>query len=332
MSGHILDLPPELLELILGLERPSLSRALSLSSVCRQFRGPALNHPVPLHIPTTDECLQVLSGHRIPIGTLCNHEPAMFVKYQILELNLSRLSSAELLSNDYLTHSCNKHELSPHYLEVLAYVAQQAGSSLRQLLLNLDLVQNPRDGSYRCLDLVSSFTHLTFLSVSFTQHIELQQRVMRRSDGQYVLKKICERLKNLKSLYITSCPTDKLVLRSDSLERLHIYRSEFAAIQELRTPKLRKLMFHESLREFFNKVQGDYNSRKGRSLHKGLFGVLFDGCPNLEAFNMVDIRGLRDGSTTREDWCRYMFMRTWRKYQQLVQTDVATVAGQQNIQ
>lgn len=323
MGSSILDLPPELLELILSYERPDLARIVSLSSVCRQFRRPALNLLIPLQIPVSDPILSILSSHCVPIHTLASRSPAMFVKYQILELNLDRLRSADLLANDYLTER-RRDELSPHYLQILQHLSScPATSSLRQLLLNVDLVQSPHDGSFRCLDLVSSFTQLTFLSLSFTQHIELQQRVLQRNDAQYVIKKLTERLKKLKSLYVISCPTDKLVIRSESLERLHIYRSEFAAISELRTPRLRRLMFHESLNAFFHKIQGDYHSKKGASLHRGLFGILYDGCPGLESFNTVDVRGLRDANTSREDWSRYMFMRTWRKYQQGQQPDTA---------
>ena len=40
-------------------------------------------------------------------------------------------------------------------------------------------------------------------------------------------------------------------LKSNTLEKLCIYRSEFLDIKEIHAPKLKTLMFHEGLRQFF---------------------------------------------------------------------------------
>ena len=109
----IQDLPPEILEKILLLLRPDLDQIVGLASICKVFRAAALSVPVTLHIPVPDGTLDVLSGNAIPVESLVNRAPAMFVGDQIRALNLRRLRSAEIDAADYLT---NRGELSPHYV------------------------------------------------------------------------------------------------------------------------------------------------------------------------------------------------------------------------
>ena len=109
----IQDLPPEVLEKILLLLRPDLDRIVGLASVCKVFRVAAFNIPVTVHIPVPDDILEILSVNAIPVETLVNRAPAMFVGDQIRALNLRRLRSAEIDASDYLT---NRGELSPHYV------------------------------------------------------------------------------------------------------------------------------------------------------------------------------------------------------------------------
>ena len=109
----IQDLPPEILERILLILRPDLERVVGLASVCKVFRVAAFSIPVTVHIPVPDDSLKILASNAIPVGTLVNRAPAMFVGDQIRALNLHRLKSAEIDASDYLT---NRGELSPHYV------------------------------------------------------------------------------------------------------------------------------------------------------------------------------------------------------------------------
>ena len=120
------ELPPEILEKILLLLRPDLERVVELASVCKLFRVAALNIPVTVHIPVPDDTLDILSVNAIPVASLVNRAPAMFVGDQIRALNLRRLNSAEIDAADYLT---NRGELSPHYVvSVVGYSLQSPGN------------------------------------------------------------------------------------------------------------------------------------------------------------------------------------------------------------
>ena len=68
------------------------------------------------------------------------------------------------------------------------------------------------------------------------------------------MSKVLLDLKHLKTLYLFVCPAQKLALKSDSLEKLAIYRSEFVELRDLDLPKLRVLMVHEGLIELFFKA------------------------------------------------------------------------------
>ena len=86
MSATILDLPPEILEHIFRFLRPNLEELLALSHVCSQFYSATSFVSVPIHIPLTDGQLKWMAYRAIPVDTLCNREPTMFVKYQVLRL------------------------------------------------------------------------------------------------------------------------------------------------------------------------------------------------------------------------------------------------------
>ena len=60
------------------------------------FRDVARRVPVPVKIPLREEQLRVMHQHHIPVSTLSNREPSMFVKYQVGQLNLWRLTSAQV--------------------------------------------------------------------------------------------------------------------------------------------------------------------------------------------------------------------------------------------
>ena len=121
-------------------------------------------------------------------------------------------------------------------------------------------------------------------------------------------------LKKLKQLYIFVCPTQELVVRSDSLEKLCIYKSEFVSIKELKTPNLKSLMFHNGLEEFFRKARQDRESSI-KFLNGGLFKVIYQGCPNLDFFNTVHVGVLRPHKLPQDQWCQYALRLCVRKYQ-----------------
>jgi len=136
--SSILDLPPEVLDHIFEYLQLNLTGLLELALVCRQFRNAAYRQSIPVKIPLQDEALRVIVHNHIPVNMLCNREPALFVKYQIGQLNLRRLNSAQLVANDYLAKS-NKVLLSPFYIEILDHLTKFSNTSLRSLMLNVDL-------------------------------------------------------------------------------------------------------------------------------------------------------------------------------------------------
>ncbi len=315
MTLGILDLPSEILEHILSLLRPDLASLVELSSVCSRFRTVCSGLAVPVHIPVTEGMLHILNNRQIPVSTLCNREPAMFVRDQIEQLNTRRLVAAELVAQDYLT---NTNVLSPHYVAVLEHLSAQCKASLKHLLVNLDLERERENRlSFRCVRIVVSFKNLTFLSVAFTPNMELQQQILRRRDGQKMIKNMVDNLPKLNSLYLFCCPADKLVIHSESLEKLHVYKSEFTRIGEFRTPALRKLVMHNMLEEFVTRLKYNY-ANDGRGASNGLFGPIYDGCPVLDSFNSVDLSCLRCHNFSREEWCYWALNLCVKKYRKLL--------------
>lgn len=102
-------------------------------------------------------------------------------------------------------------------------------SFFRHLMLNVDLVCSTE--SFRSANVVLTFRNLTFLSLNFNQTIELKEKIERTTRGQRMIKTVTDNLKKLKTLYLFYCPTDRLIIHSKSIERLHIYKSEFAGIK-----------------------------------------------------------------------------------------------------
>ena len=178
-------------------------------------------------------------------------------------------------------------------------------------MANADLVRYA-NGTFRCVELLCNFGNLLFLSLTFNTIMELQQKVRGRDDGQTVVKELVERLKKLKTLYIFHCPSDKIVIKSESLERLHIYRSEFAAFEDLHAPKLRTIMFQGHARE----VDDGAPSLAGR---RSLLEIIFDGCPALEQLNNVSlVPRQRDRDVGRSAWCRDVRQVCFKKYNESV--------------
>ena len=186
-------------------------------------------------------------------------------------------------------------------------------------MLNVDLVKTTppltSDTSpFRCSAILSKFTNLTFLAMHFTQQIELKQRILgQNSAAQDMIQTVVTNLKKLKQLYIFVCPTQELVVHSDSLEKLCIYKSEFVSIKELKMLNLKSLMFHNGLEEFFRKARQD-REMGIRFLNGGLFKVIYQGCPNLDFFNTVHVGVLRPHNLSQDDWCQYALRLCVRKY------------------
>ena len=344
----ILDLPPEVLDYIFEHLQLNLTGLLELALVCRQFRNAAYRQSIPVKIPLNDDALRVIVHNRIPVNMLCNREPALFVKYQIGQLNLRRLNSAQLVANDYLAKS-NKVLLSPFYIEILDHLTKFSSNSLRSLMLNVDLQvsiesctcssvkttsknfipseQNELNKSgtkqapsikphihYRCADFICSFKNLSYLAMHFTPQIELQQRILGTNFGQNIITQITSSLSHLKTLYIFVCPIQNLKIHSNSLEKLCIYKSEFVDIKEMNTPKLKTLMFHNGLAEFFRKARED-REMGVKYLNGGLFKVIYNGCPQLDFFNSVYVGILRKHNLCQKEWAHYAMKLCVRKYQ-----------------
>ncbi len=310
---HLCDLPPELLEKILSLLSPDLDRVVELAGVCRVFREVAFRIPVIVHIPVSDERMKILTEHRVPVATLANKEPTVFVAHQIGALNLKRLSAAELESGDYLTH---KPELSPHYVDLLTHLLRHASKSLRHLVANADLVTYG-DETFRCAEILSRFSNLTFLSLAFNTKIELQQKVLSRSDGSDMIRQLVSRLPKLSTLYLFNCPTERLIIHSGSLERLHIYRSEFAGVAELRTPNLIKLIFHQHVREVLDAHKAQTSPMESDD-SISILGVLYDGCPVIKCFNHADLSQIRGNNLERKDWCQKAYRICLETYKEIM--------------
>ena len=158
---------------------------------------------------------------------------------------------------------------------------------------------------------------------------ELQQKVQGRSEGQTVIKELVGRLKKLRTLYLFHCPSDKIVVRSESLERLHVYRSEFAAFEELRAPRLRSMMFQNHARELHDELElsvlveangepkhATYQDEAERP--RPLLELIFEGCPKLEQLNNVSLVEMRSRDVGRSAWCRQTRQMCLEKYRQSI--------------
>ena len=117
----ILDIPLEILVEILSYLRLNLQGVMEVSSVCHRFRAAVFCCPIPVRLPLSDQQLHLMNSYKIPVNTLCNVQPSMYVSDQLCYLNLQRLSEAQLVANDYLSKS-KKTTLSPQYWTLLRYL------------------------------------------------------------------------------------------------------------------------------------------------------------------------------------------------------------------
>ena len=311
MSATILDLPLEVLEMIFSYLHLNLQDLMELTQVCRKFRVAVLSCPIPIRLPLQDEQLLIVSKYQIPISSLYNEQPSLYVQYQVsaLNMNMCRLHEAQLVANDYLPKS-NLTQLSPHYMAILLYLTV-AKNSLRKLIVNVDLsTEDINKKSYNCAKIIGQFKNLRFLSLHFTAQIELQEKIKAVKTSQENIQKnfiqylLCK-LPKLKTLYINSCPVHELSIKSSSLEKLCLYKSEFVNLKYLNTPKLKTLMFHEGMNKFFKKIrENELAGVKSQSSQLDIFKVIYHGCPNIENFNNGHLGVLKPYNLTEENWCQ----------------------------
>ena len=117
----LLDLPMEILVEILTYLRLDLMGLMEIASVCHKLRSAAFCCPISVRLPLSDQKLHLMRSYKIPVKSLCNVQPSMYVADQLIHLNLRRLSEAQLVANDYLSKS-KKTILSPQYWTLLRHI------------------------------------------------------------------------------------------------------------------------------------------------------------------------------------------------------------------
>lgn len=306
---YLTDLPPEILERIFQYISTDSSSLKTLSLVCQLFHRVALKVPVPVQIPLSEPQLTWLVENNIPVRTLTNREIATYVADQIVALNLRGLRIARLVGYDYQSKKC---EVTPHYLQILQCIKRRS-QLLKRLDLNVDLIR--LRGNYRFAEIITSFTKLTHLSLHFSAHIELNQRILNSDDAQNLIDTVVKELPRLKTLNIFICPPRKFHLSSSTLEELGIFKSDSIEITGLTLPLLRKLRIHESTVELFRKILADRET-SGSHIHKNLLSIIYDGCPNLQVLNGQHLpsRQLGFPHLERREWTRLVNKALIRQY------------------
>ena len=92
----ILDIPLEILVEILNYLRLNLQGVIEIASVCHRFRAAVLCCPIPIRLPLSNQQLHLMRIYKIPVISLCNVQPSMYVSDQLGHLNLQRLEEAQL--------------------------------------------------------------------------------------------------------------------------------------------------------------------------------------------------------------------------------------------
>ncbi len=118
---NLLDLPLEILVEIFSYLRLNLQGLVELASVCHKLRDAAFCCPIPVRLPLSDQKLKLMRNYKIPVKSLCNVQPSMYVAYQLAHLNLRGLTEAQLVADDYLSKS-KKTVLSPQYWALLKHL------------------------------------------------------------------------------------------------------------------------------------------------------------------------------------------------------------------
>lgn len=278
-SVQLTSLPPELLENIFRYLSSDIVCIRNLANVCTRFQTIICSVPVRVQIPLAEDDLAWLVRYNIPVRHIINTEIAAYVGDQILSLNLSSCRVARLVGYDYLSRRC---EVTPHYLAVLHYLRQKARTSLRRLELNVDLSRGRR--YFKFAELIVSFQGLRSLSVHFSAHIELNQRILNNDDAQNFINMLLANLPNLSTFHIFICPPRRLRVASKTLTELGIYKTDSVEVVSLSLPILERLSLHESTADLFRKIMSDRETGS-HTMHRNLLAVVYDGCPNLRIFN-----------------------------------------------
>lgn len=299
------DLPPEILERIFLFVSTDPTVLKAISQVCPLFLDVVLKVPVQVHIPLTEPQLSWLVDNAIPVRSLTNREIAAYVGDQILALNLRGLVVARLVGYDYQSKKC---EVTPHYLQILQFIRRRC-PLVKRLDLNVDLIRYR--GDFRFADLITSFAKLTHLSIHFSAHIELNQRILNSDDAQNLIDTVVQDLPSLKTLNIFICPPRRFHLASETLQELGIFKSDSIEVTHLALPALRKLRIHESTVELFRKILADRET-SGSQIHKNLLSIIYDGCPNLQVLNGQRLPG--SPRLGRRDWTRLVNKALIRQY------------------
>jgi len=280
-DSHLEQLPPELLEKIFKAFVADVKQLKHIAQTCSKFHFVVLKiHPV-VSIPLEEEQLLWLKSTQCPLYAITNREIAAYVIDQILPLNLGSLKTARLVSFDYQSRRC---EVTPHYWQLLLHISRCGYQTLRRLEVNADLAQGFT--TFRFAELISSFKHLQKLSIHFSAHIELNQRILHSTDAQKLLNIVLAELVHLRVLNIYTFPPVQIHLHSASLTEFGLFKSELTRIVTLNTPALRKLSVEENFKKLilsniFERNQYTHN----KSVHRNLFSLLHASCPHIELIN-----------------------------------------------
>lgn len=318
----ITDLPPEILEKIFVCLSSDLQSMRSLSEAAPSFHSIVCKVPVIVQIPLSEADLTWLKLNCVPVRYLFNCEIAAYVADQIFSLNLRSTRVAKLVGYDYQSRKC---EVTPHYLQIVDCVRHRAQHSLRRLELNVDLSRGRR--SFKFAEIITQFSHLRSLSIHFSAHIELNQRILNSEEAQNFIDIILATLTGLKTFNVYICPPRKLRISSSTLQEFGIFKSDSVEITKLNLPSLTRLHIHESTADLFRKIMSDRETG-GSNLHRNLLGLIYDGCPRIRIFNQLRIPSeLCLGSTSRPDrkeWTRLVNKALVKQYRLVVENEGVT--------
>lgn len=321
----ITSLPPELLEKIFQLLSSDLQCVRNLAEVCTLFQKIACSVrtsqsifdyyltpqvPVRVHIPVPQPDLSWLVKHSVPVRHLSNYEIAAFVGDQILSLNLSLLRVARLVGYDYQSRRC---EVTPHYLRLVQTVLLRSRGSLRRLELNVDLSRGRR--YFKFAEILTTYRGLRSLSIHFSAHIELNQRILNNDDAQNFIDLVLVNLPSLTTFNIFICPQRRLRVCSAKLRELGVYKSDGVEISGLDLPSLERLSLHESTVDLFRKILQDRETG-GETMHRSLLSHIYDGCPNLRLLNNLRLPSnlCPPNRLDKREWTRQLNRALVRQY------------------
>jgi len=181
---------------------------------------------------------------------------------------------------------------------------------------------------FKFAEIITQFSRLRSLSIHFSAHIELNQRILNSEDAQNFIDIILANLSSLRTFNIYICPPRKLRIFSNTLQEFGVFKSDSVEITKLSLPNLTRLHIHESTADLFRKIMSDRETG-GNNLHRNLLGIIHDGCPRIRVFNQLRIPAeLCSGSTSRPDkkeWTRLVNKALVRQYRLVVENQNESV-------